>query len=917
MNRLETLSPDQTWEALALPTSVLVTVNRRLARYLKHQYDARQIKDGRRIWETPPILPYTAWLETCFDDAALSLIAATPAGQPLLLSAERERRVWEQVISEWSRAQGMALLQAAETARPAMEARELCREWRISRQDLKHVPSDETAAFLQWSAQVEAICRENNWMDRAGLADAVMDQMRQGAVPMPQTLVLAGFDELSPRQREMVKLLQDHGSRVRALSEPPGPPAGHRRCAFPDREAEMAAAARWVRDCLAEHTPDAGSPLRLAIVAPDLENRRTALMRHLDDALQPSRVLAPDDSGPRPYNISLGRPLSRFPMVQAALRLLSLAHRPLEVAEYGAFLQSPYLAGAETERSSRAFLDASLRKAPEMQVTLPVLTRYAENRGEDARFGAPCPILNSRLRALHQKCLALPKSGPPSLWASEFQAMLEVMGWPGERALNSDEYQALGAWQEALARFSGLDLVSGATHFPDALDLLARLLSETLFQPESGDAPVQVLGILESAGERFTHLWVMGLDDDTWPPPARPNPFLPAAIQRHRGLPHGSAKREAEFAHRILSRLLGAAPNIIFSHPLWDGDTALSPSPMISGIPEITAAPPGPGWRERACRSALMSLIDDHTGPEVAPGSHLSGGTGLLKAQAVCPFSAFATYRLGARPLETPEPGLDARERGRLVHHALESVWETLRTQAALNALSQAALQEMANNIAGLAVAESARRHPRIFTPIFTRVETDRLAALLLAWLEMEKIRPPFTVSGHEKQLAVTVAGIHLSTVADRIDRLADERLVIVDYKTGEPKPADWFADRIREPQLPLYTLTADAPVAGVVFGQVKKGKVKYLGVVEETAAWEGVWVPSRVSDPDGKGFGSLADILDFWQKQLNTLAQEARQGIAAVAPVDASACRYCDLGILCRIAETGMPEDLPLEDAP
>jgi len=115
---------------------------------------------------------------------------------------------------------------------------------------------------------------------------------------------------------------------------------------------------------------------------------------------------------------------------------------------------------------------------------------------------------------------------------------------------------------------------------------------------------------------------------------------------------------------------------------------------------------------------------------------------------------------------------------------------------------------------------------------------------------------------------------------------------------------ADWFTDRIAEPQLPLYSFAVEKEVAGVVFGQVKKGNVKYLGVVEDELIVPGA------KEPEAKrsvmeDFKSLGEVIDLWQGKIEFLADEVRQGVATVAPVSIhKSCLYCDLGAMCRIGE-------------
>ena len=130
--------------------------------------------------------------------------------------------------------------------------------------------------------------------------------------------------------------------------------------------------------------------------------------------------------------------------------------------------------------------------------------------------------------------------------------LLQQLGWPGERPLDSAEFQTARAWRQLLETFAALALVQPRLGPRAALARLRRLAGETPFQPETEEAPIQVLGLLEAGGLRFDALWIMGLHDEVWPPPARPNQFLPAALQRRLGLPHASAERELAYAERLV-----------------------------------------------------------------------------------------------------------------------------------------------------------------------------------------------------------------------------------------------------------------------------------------------------------------------------------------------------------------------------
>ncbi len=81
--------------------------------------------------------------------------------------------------------------------------------------------------------------------------------------------------------------------------------------------------------------------------------------------------------------------------------------------------------------------------------------------------------------------------------------------------------------------------------------------------------------MLESAGLSFDCLWLSGLTDEAWPLAARPNPFLPPALQKKAGIPEASAEETLARGKRITEGWLAAAPEVVVSHPAWENDRKL------------------------------------------------------------------------------------------------------------------------------------------------------------------------------------------------------------------------------------------------------------------------------------------------------------------------------------------------------
>ncbi|MCR4333400.1 MAG: PD-(D/E)XK nuclease family protein, partial [Sulfuricaulis sp.] len=271
------------------------------------------------------------------------------------------------------------------------------------------------------------------------------------------------------------------------------------------------------------------------------------------------------------------------------------------------------------------------------------------------------------------------------------------------------------------------------------------------------------------------------------------------------------------------------------------------------------------------------------------------------------PFRAFAHARLGARALDEPEPGLDERKRGILLHGAMELVWRNLKSHSQLCALPEDALSLAVREAVAGAIAEMARERPQTFTARFITLEQARLEQLVLGWLEIEKQRAPFTVVFPEKEQMASYGGLTIRIVPDRVDELEGGARVVIDYKTGTPKINQWFGDRPDEPQLPIYAL-AQNDVAAVAFAQIRKDDTRFLGIAADAGLIPGVEPVAEIKE--AAALGSWKALLAEWHRVIEALGEAFRTGDARVAPKDGTrTCEYCDVGPLCRIRE--LEEDL------
>lgn len=889
----------------------------RLAQTLRAERPA-----GQAVWRTPAASNIAQWLAALAEEAALTGIADLP----LALDAYAERVLWEKVIAE-SLADAADFFDLSGMAASAADAHALCREWNLQPQG--EGISGEAQLFLGWQAEFERRCKAGGWLDVAGVQRQVVALIEAGHFALPARVAFAGFDRPTPFEIRLREALAARGVAVEDVAA--GAPAPEQQVvACSDPEAECAAVAAWVRDRLAAD-PDC----QLGIVAPDLAGVRDRLSFLLDDLLHPAFIRPDAAEMPRFFNFSLGRPLADQPLVRTALALLAAAgsRAKLEQSRLSALLLASGWSAAQEEADGRALLDAAMRRDLPYFTTAGALLRLTERRA--AGGASDCPQTMTALAACVEVMNAAGRRLRPGAWAAVFRRALQAAAWPGDRALSSDEFQARRSFLEVLDGFGRLDALLGAVSLADALQRLRELCRQQLFQPETRGQPrVQVLGVLESAGLKFDALWVMGMNDDLWPPAPRPNPLLPAELLRKVGAAHACAEVELDFARRVHDRLVRSAPEIVFSFSRGDGNRVLRPSPLIDELPcrDAESTQLSTPARELAalCTSAIETVADSRA-PAVGAGEKVAGGSGVLRAQAICPAWAFYQFRLGAQAMETPVEGLDPRARGTLVHEALEAFWKAVRDSESLAALDAGTRSDAIERAVSEALAHFEAERRTSLPARFRVLEGQRLQRLLDVWLDYEiKRGQGFAVEATEEEKTVEVEGVAVKMVVDRIDRLADGRRVIIDYKTGATIDVNnWAAERITEPQLPIYAALVAGDVAAVVFAKVLLDKPAFSGVADEAGLLPDVAgvgaddKKQKIFDPET--FPDWPAVVAHWRERLAAIAREIKEGEAGVVFADEGDLTYCDVRPLLRLPERrrllaemglGMSAELSCDDA-
>lgn len=889
------------------PSTVILCASARLAQGIRQWLSSSYQQQGLTQWQAPQVFPLQDWLNQRIEHAILGGqidVAEAPQG---MLSGTQEALLWEQAIQHTLRQhEALDLFNTNGLASAAMEANRYLIEWNISL-DMA-AASEETRQFMQWRQQFQALCKQSGYLESVRYQSWQLAQLRQHKPPMPARIQLAGFDRINPHVQAFINLLQTTGVEVTAFNN--GSPAlSIQRMAFAEPMDEIRAAVHWAQQQLV-----ANPQAKLAIIVPELDALRDTMANLLDDTFHPEALHPAHTETPRCYEFSLGLPLNRWPLVNSALSLLRLAFQsaPMPQSALSSLLADIYWSQALQEADARAALDAEMRRQLPLQVHAYTFARFVARKQQD-EYPILCPALHADLTALLNHAKQAPRKQLPSAWATSFNALLQATHWPGERSLSSHEHQCHTKFKDVQTQFSALDTWLGAVDAMSALHRLTQLCQAHIFQPQTVRQPnITVMGMLEASAQPLDGAWIMGMNDHLWPPLSRTNALIPAELQRQAGTPNASSEVQMAFASQIHQRLLQSAKQVIFSYARQEGDRLLRMSPLIQAIPETSATPLSATLAETLAGSQTQDWqwLEDHLAPPVQEGEHISGGTGLMRAQALCPAWAFYQYRLKARKLETPHNGLDAMQRGDLIHRVLAAFWTQ---QASLDWQSVDAenLKSKLDHIAAQVIAEFNQAFAQPFSAVFCQLEAERLSKLALTWLwEVERERPQgFTVTLVEQTFKPLIEGIQVKLVIDRVDTLADGRLVVVDYKTGSmPDFKNWASDKISEPQLPIYAafLLQDAEIAAVCFGKLRLTDGGFTGVAAEDDIVPGIKAfnheKNKLFDPEQ--FPDWPSVLAHWRTQITRTAQSLKAGDAAVIFESEQDLGYCDVLPLLRLPE-------------
>ena len=344
----------------------------------------------------------------------------------------------------------------------------------------------------------------------------------------------------------------------------------------------------------------------------------------------------------------------------------------------------------------------------------------------------------------------------------------------GERLWGEADGRALAGWLEELRAAAG-DVGLALTP-PDLPRVLREAMDRVSVRPPWGGHPrVAIYGLLEARMSRADLVICAGLTEGSWPAAPSPEPLLPPAVLRALGVPAGEF-RIGLAAHDLAGAL--GAPEVVLSWAQRDEAGPVIPSRFVLRV-EAMLGDLAEAHREReavALARAIDQLPQLPPYPRPQPRPSAEQRDVPLAVTAIDrlrgdPYQFYAGAILRLRSLDPLDAEPSAAWQGTVVHKVMERWHQAGGRAGELLAIAQEELAAM-------------QAHP-----VTRSLWWPRLAKGL-EWIDQQIARDGGEgrqVLASEIKGAMQLAGVKVHGRADRIDRRADGRLVVVDYKTGKP----------------------------------------------------------------------------------------------------------------------------------
>jgi ATP-dependent helicase/nuclease subunit B len=383
----------------------------------------------------------------------------------------------------------------------------------------------------------------------------------------------------------------------------------------------------------------------------------------------------------------------------------------------------------------------------------------------------PRPTGLAAMTRAHREAIAAlgrePTGGVPTFAGKEGSALLR-------------QFEDLGA------RTPDADLAVTPYDYPDLFH--AVIADEVVPATGVSHSRIRILGPLESRLQSFDTVVLGGLIEGSWPPEARNDPWLSRPMRRELGL--DLPERRIGLSAHDFAQALGA-PKVVLARPAKLGGAPTVASRFLRRLAVVA----GPAHWDRALARgdyylALARQLDQSpptprlAAPQPRPPREARPTYATVtdvEHWLRDPYTIYAKHVLKLQPLDHVNTPPGARDRGNVIHGAVGAFTQECGARWPTDPLGEL-LQTGRQYFSALEAYPEARA---FWWPRFLRI-----ARWFIAWHGARRGNVVQTLAEIRGEIRIPLGTrtFRLAARADRIDKLANGRYAIIDYKTGEAR---------------------------------------------------------------------------------------------------------------------------------